>query len=761
MKSVNQVVIDLYQYSKGLNLIIDSRRDNSLFDAGESAVENNEAQYQLAEGCFYDFELNDTNFKLADIGGNIVQPLRRKENLGILAPNIFVGTLSIPLIKAATSEVVGSVKLEVQSLKTDYRNDYRDMLEYITEQCTDLLLQVDSPVTQSFDINHVNNSQSLYQRFSFIRSVIGTNEFTAAIHKIVSSPVTRWTEISEIRDIRNIGRLTGNTLKEIATGTNRRNVPRHHALYRLGIETLPEKISVISKTDSEDTPENRFIKHALETFLKFCVDINHKAIEFRHERLMNESELLIRDLNGYLHHSIFRNVGNPHTLKLNSPVLQRKEGYREVLRTWLMFDLAANLIWKGGDDVYDAGKKDIAVLYEYWVFFKLLKLMQELFEVEQGEVANLIKRTDGGLNLELRQGKFTAIKGLSQKRGRKLQFKFCYNRSFAGKQEYPKPGSWTTTLRPDYTLSIWPMGVTETEAEHQELIVHVHFDAKYKVRDLFELLDTEDQSIIDEDKLNNRKGIYKNGDLLKMHAYKDAIRRTGGAYVLYPGVKPEKEKGFHEIIPGLGAFPLRPSRSDSGIGEVKSFILEVIEHFILRSSQREKFAFRTWDIHKSIPEISDVLSDPLPEAFNENRGLIPDETSVLVGFYDTEKKYRWISESGLYNFRIGTDKGSLVLNSESVEARYLLLHTYGDDCSGKLMKIKSRGMKVFSKDDLLRIGCPTVNHDFYLVIEVEKVLDTEFKGVNWDFKKLGNYKSGRMSGIPFTTTLAELMKHKV
>ena len=71
-----------------------------------------------------------------------------------------------------------------------------------------------------------------------------------------------------------------------------------------------------------------------------------------------------------------------------------------------------------------------------------------------------------------------------------------------------------------------------------------------------------------------------------MHAYKDAIRRTGGAYVLYPGDKSINQKGFHEIIPGLGAFPVKPSKTDSGIGELKAFILEIIEHFIHRASQR-------------------------------------------------------------------------------------------------------------------------------------------------------------------------------
>ena len=44
-----------------------------------------------------------------------------------------------------------------------------------------------------------------------------------------------------------------------------------------------------------------------------------------------------------------------------------------------------------------------------------------------------------------------------------------------------------------------------------------------------------------------------------MHAYKDAIRRTGGAYILYPGTDNQNPlKGFHEIIPGLGAFAIRP-----------------------------------------------------------------------------------------------------------------------------------------------------------------------------------------------------------
>jgi predicted component of viral defense system (DUF524 family) len=95
----------------------------------------------------------------------------------------------------------------------------------------------------------------------------------------------------------------------------------------------------------------------------------------------------------------------------------------------------------------------------------------------------------------------------------------------------------------------------EKDAEKLEQIVHIHFDAKYKVNQFLVNIESETEDL-DLEKEEERKGNYKNADLLKMHAYKDAIRRTGGAYILYPGTEQKAFRGFHEIIPGLGALPL-------------------------------------------------------------------------------------------------------------------------------------------------------------------------------------------------------------
>ena len=761
MKSVSNIEINLDSVREGLRLWIDARRSDSLYDAETDAEQHNEARYQLVEGCLYDFQINDAQYILGDVGENIVQQHKRTPNLGTIAPNIFVGTLSIPLLRKESQEECTKIDLEVQSIKSGYRDDYRDMLELITEKCTDLLLQANSPVSQHFEIDYTRDSQTLYQKFAFIKSVIGTVEFSEAIHRIVTAPVTKWTETTEEKDIRNARRFSNANIKEILKGGKRTKIPETHYLKSYGIDTLPERITTIRKADSVDTPENRFVKHALENFLKFCTDINTKAKEFGHKKMQTESDLMIRELESQLHHTVFKDISRPTTLKLNSPVLQRKEGYREVLRVWLMFDLAAKLIWNGGDDIYRGGKKDIATLYEYWLFFKLLDLFQSIFEIDPKDISDLIKETPDGLNLQIKQGKFTALNGVYDSGSRKLNIRFNYNRQFSGKKTYPDSGSWTTTLRPDYTLSFWPHGISESQAEKQELIVHVHFDAKYKIANLIDFLEKDTENDLDEEKVENRKGIYKNADLLKMHAYKDAIRRTGGAYVLYPGDKSIKQKGFHEIIPGLGAFPVKPSKTDSGIGELKAFVLEIIEHFINRASQREKIAYKTFDIYKNPPESGNVVKELLPEPFNNNRDLIPDDTFVLVGYYDSPEQYDWIQRTGLYNFRMGSGAGSLTLDKETVSSKYLLLHTSGDKDSGDLWKIVSRGPKVYSKEDLIKKGYPSPSQDNYLIIQIELVTDSEFQNVKWNFRALENYSRGRQSAYPFTTNLTELMKTKI
>lgn len=743
----NYLKIPLDHIETSLFLEIIAKTANTIFEVSDAEL-NGEAHYQIKEGCFYNYRFSLPNFFFKS--DEVVEKDPFNKNQGRISPNIFVGTLNLNIFSGASEKSQGQVSIEVQSKKTSYRKDYRFMLESITEHCTDLLMQINSPVSQAFEPDYEKGSETLYQRFTFIKSVIDTDEFNEAVHRIITSPNTAWTTTTEETDIRNIGKFKNHQVRQLLTRSQRSSLSGSHFLVKKGITSVPTRMRSDLKTETVDTAENRFIKHALEVFLKLCTQIE-SAVKSG-TRIANEVKITLEKLQQHLHHNIFNEISRAQILKLNSPILQKKEGYREVLKSWLMFDLAARLIWKGGDDIYSSGKKDVATLYEYWLFFTILDLLDELFELSSEDLNGLIKPTDDGLSLTLAQGEKKSIRGVLNNDFRKLQINFSFNRTFSKTKQHPTPGSWTKPMRPDYTLSVWPDGISEKQAEEEELIVHIHFDAKYKIENLVQIINENDD--LNKEKKENLKGSFKNADLLKMHAYKDAIRRTGGAYVLYPGTETLAKKGFHEILPGLGAFPMRPSRTDSGVEELKSFIMQVIDHFQNRASHRENLAYRIFDIHKEKPN---QLQERIPEAYGPNRDLIPDKTTVIIAFYK-KRNWTWISQNKLINLRTGTDKGSLRLGPAETGARYVLLHGEGETITNKLYKVTERGPRILSKQDLISKSYPgDPKMDFYLTYKIEPVQELEFENASWNISKLKNYKKGHAAAIPFTATLTELM----
>lgn len=768
--------IDLSYIKPNLFIEIEGE-ENTLFEiSAEEAFQNGEAKIQLVEGCSYEYQFSDNTVKFKENSKNnkIVSYSRFGRNKGTINPNIYVGTHSLELEGCDNLFLV-----EVRSIKSEYREDYRYMLGYITEKCTDLIMQIDSPISQHFETNFETDNQTLYQRFSFVKGLIDSKEFEEAVQKIVTNPSTKWDEETEDRDIRSIRRFNQNSLKQLATRNNRIAINDSNYLkVRYGLDSLPSKIESTRKKESIDTAENRFIKHALEEFLFFCENCE---VQFeKYSRAKFESLILANKISNLLNHTFFKEISRPTSLRLNSPILQRKSGYREVLNSWLKFDLAAKLIWRGGDNVYEAGKKDIATLYEYWLFFTLLDILKKVFDIEPKSIEKLIQFEKGKLALNLKQGSAVALKGVYHSDYRKLNVQFSYNRSFGGGKKYPLGGSYTSTLRPDYTISIWPEEIKDSkEAEIKELITHIHFDAKYKVSNFYDLIsktdneeltEEEEQILTKEEEEEVKSGNFKNQDLLKMHAYKDAIRRTGGAYVLYPGEgKNDPFRGFRELIPGLGAFTMKPNGNDRDKEELIKFIQQVVNNFLDRASQREYSAIKIYDIHKEAKDDLNILNEPMPEYLDKDKKikLIPDETYVLVGFSRDISNIDWYKKEGKYNFRMDDDKGSLSLENNVVNAKYLLLRESGKDTANKVFKIKSKGPKVYKGTSL--IGYKTTDlKDYYLVIEIENEESNDFNGASFKFKELVKYKEIKSknnpvtaAGIPFAVTITELMKVKV
>jgi predicted component of viral defense system (DUF524 family) len=579
------------------------------------SVERAEEQVQLLESRVYDFELKSpAGLHLEET--SVVQPNRTNRDLGRIEPGLNTGLLTLTLLNSAETPVALAA-LEVRTHKIDYQTEYRAMLDDIGEFSAGLLMDFRGEAEARMSADPRLDVETLHQQFVVIRALLSSNDMSDAMDQLFGSPHRRWTaEELEVDPRRGIG-SAHEIAQEIARGRVRMSLPPAHPLALrmkgLGVEqpSLPTRFRIERPSDTIDTPENRFVKFALEEFGSFVTRLEQTLLASPSppgQRLLREVTPLRQKVATWLSHGMFIEIGDADSLPLGSPVLQRRAGYREVLKAWLTFQLATRLQWSGGRDVFGAGKRDVATLYEYWVFFKLLALVKDIFELDRGPSEQLIEASDDGLSLRLRSGESMSFSGTYHHGVRPLKVRFSYNRMYTRRTStrsdisYPAEGSWTKPMRPDYSLSLWPAEFTVAEAERQELMVHVHFDAKYRVENLTALFggDSEDEPRVEKDAL--RSGVApKRADLLKMHAYRDAIRRTEGAYVLFPGSNPVESKDwlvFSEILPGLGAFALRPTAEATSIAVLGAFLREIADHVCSETTRLEQQTYHQFRIQE-------------------------------------------------------------------------------------------------------------------------------------------------------------------
>lgn len=752
-------------------LVYPQSSNAKVFD--EVEPQDGESRWQLVEGEEYEYEFTHNGYSF--IQHELVSPSKSNASRGLIKTGVYVGCLTLKVVDAAENEI-GEVEFEVRSVKMDYRTDYKTMLHDITSHFTDLVMMQGAPVTQRFEVDPNENSNTLYQQFAFMKSLVDSEEFEEALNKILYNPIHKWTGTTIEKDICSVKKLGRQELKQVASSKNRLPLGEGKSIGD-NITSVPRRLSVSYKKDTVDVAENRFVKFVLQSFSSFCSAI--QQCKNASPRLKIEAELTANKLTGWLSRSFFLDVSDLQTMTLNSPALQRKEGYREVLQAWMMSKLAAQITWKGGDKVYQAGKRNVAALYEYWVFFKLLDIVKETFHLELTEEGEkkLVKTDKDHINLDLKQGKMKMIGGKFYEASRTLNVYLYYNRTFSTSDQLGESGSWTTAMRPDYTLSIWPGDIDETEAEEQDIIVHIHFDAKYKLDrillnekepDETHTFEDEDADLTEEDLLMNQekqeeeKGIYKRVDLLKMHAYKDAIRRTSGAYILYPGSENKSLRGFHEVLPGLGAFCLSPNSIEKDSKEIEHFLHDILEHMLNRASQRERMSYHTYEIYNSEPS---VVCEPMPEPYGSDRNLIPEETFVLLGSFRDENHLKWILGNKLYNTRTDTGNGSVRLKQEISSAKYLLLHK-GD--KQLLLRLGNKGPRVMSKETLMKLHYAelyTPSLPYYVVFDIAATEPEEaFQGVKWNLAQMVDdsiIKKGHLSAEPEGVSMATLMNYVI
>lgn len=766
-----------------------------------------ETTTQLREAERYEYEVVSTD--------NVNLRLRcsrsaRRRNLragaldaGVLETRSFCGTLLLELVNGevdAAKPAVASAVLDVRSVKLDYRTEYRGMLRRLSARLSDLVVDARESTKAAFRSSFEERTEVgwLQIQLELLREVLDSSEFSAAITRILSFPHERLTtECDRVPTDRPV-RWAPSAVRQLVLGNPRRTVPASHPVcMKVRLQSIADHVSVPRNKRDFDTPENRFIKHTLQEFRAFLA---HAHDVFQASSGWGASAALAHRLaeaiGDWLGRGLFREIGALQIAPLGSPVLQRRAGYREVHRWWLRFRTAAELSWKGGEDVFRAGQRDVASLYEYWLFFELLEWFCR--KCRDGRPPPVHELLDGlettSPNLRLRTGEqLGPISGMFVQQGRRLSARFCYNKVFKATSDRHQSGSWTRRLHPDYTLTFWPEALSEAEAERLELLVHLHFDAKYRVENLEGLFGTEEGADVDDDV----GGSYKRQDLLKMHAYRDAIKRSQGAYVLYPG-RPRVAghfRGFHEILPGLGAFGIAPDSDGEpkGLGPLEEFLDAAMTHLCNRTTAQERVSYHLSDAYATSEQVVPYgalrlrETDPFAADF---RAVPPAEHMVLLAWFRNDAQLDLArATDGLVFVRLGRRSGSFHVHPNVARVRHLVLKTAGGVVAPGLCMLTEPGFRVYTRSELrdelkVRRGSTGVavwertaakDDDEYIYALFRTTADPIYAAQRWDGDKLMDLVEvfeadarnrpvanlGRTSPYPRIISLRDLLKTRL
>lgn len=709
-------------HSRG-RLIVDclpNRETWREFSTIEVAEDSGLDQVRLLEEISYRYEIElENEGPIAYVEPQEVFSANTAERIeGRISTGRTVGTIRVEVGTERDGRL--TCDLEVRSRKLDYETEYRRMMLRLAQEGAELLQSSFAPSSfEGFEPDQSTDAKTLYQRFAFLESLIDSEVFAEAIDAIRYRPHSRHEVENESVDPSRALKPNRNLARQLTRSTERQ--PLHRPL--VGMSSIPTRVTRHTHVETFDTIPNQFVRFALEYWKRLAATISEalQAKGAESERGSRDAARIEGRLEQLLTIPAIASAGPLRQFPGSNTVLNGRSGYRELMRYFLLGEVATSLSWEGGEDVFSAGQRNVATLYEYWVFLELARTIETIsgFEFNRSE---LLAVGDSGMNLELKKQTEGVLRGTGQRRGRTVHLELWFNRNFT--RGSTADSSWTVTMRPDCSLLIRP------EPDSWETATWVHFDAKYRIQyGRFFESEMDDEEKAAEETTPPDESKAKSEDLRKMHAYRDAIRRTSGAYVLYPGRDDGDEetlRTYHEVLPGLGAFVLRPSEngeaSIESSGNLATFLTDVIDHAASQGTGRERLRF--WE-NKSYGH-GRKNEDRFDHS--ESLNLPPADASVLLGFVRSADHLEWVKENKLYNLRADDGReGSVDLRSPVLTADVVVL--YDSDSEDTSVFRPTGAFFVRSAADLAESGYPvTSSGSLYVCVGLEAPFDLPCSG---------------------------------
>ncbi len=437
-----------------------------------------------------------------------------------------------------TSSIAG-VTLQVISTKLGSDGVSR-LLEDVSRMSANLVFGWRTPTGNRATASKTSKAPIPYHQLQFLRQNILHNAIGTRMQDYLDAieicPTRRFVVERPAVGIERARRLDERSIREIFTRTERlAALPVQSKLNTNVIAKFlefgnpvrrhfPIIISEAARKFSHDTVENRFTKYFIEQSLTVVYKfLDNKAI---HQQMRRDCRAMATILEVAANARYLADVKSLSALTSPTQVMLKSEGYKELWQLWNDFGAHMSLPTDESDVNRLLQGRDIAQLYEYWVF---LKVLEATFGALNMKAEATVSVTMGDLGASMDRGLSVKINDT---------VRVTFNPSFTRS----RGTAYSTPLRPDVVLDLG----------NKRYI----FDAKYRLK----WKDIDDEQADDD-------STFLRADLYKMHTYRDAIHGVKAAFVVYPGA----EFGFYELngtlhrevetifqFNGVGAIPARP-----------------------------------------------------------------------------------------------------------------------------------------------------------------------------------------------------------
>jgi len=440
------------------------------------------------------------------------------------------------------------IPVEVLTQKLDYYEEFQELLHQISEYSAELLIRFDTATETTFGVSSKTEISPMAELMAY-RRLFRNGRLSTYIREIINNPSSKTISLVTKEDAAFVTNpdwaklaqssmdydfMHGGVLKENFLGYTPLNIP-------------DRKIKI-----SFDTKDNRFVKSSLQllrTRLTLLKDRMPKKYASSKAVMQTWSE----ELDSLLFNPFWSEIGISEEFP-SSMVMANRKGYREYMMFYLVFGLSikleseSTLLSVGGDI------KPVFHLYEMWCYLMVHDVLCNLTNSTGNPELSFVNK-DKKFMKDLISRNDKPILFTYLHNDKELTLSLFYNKDFNPIDEKTTlwADSYSGVFNPDISISF----------EMDGHVHWLHFDAKYRL-DLSKW----------KSELKNDATIassFKREDIHKMHTYRDAVLGTRGSYVLYPGCEkinelyvrnPSKDYRDSNLMPSVGAFPLKPTTSD-------------------------------------------------------------------------------------------------------------------------------------------------------------------------------------------------------